>query len=182
MQWWASRFDVTKTGWFDSRTFELWFCHIFLPHVDNIPGEKVVIADNLASHFTSTVESLCRENNIYFTTIPLNSTHLMQPLDVAFFKPLKSYWQSVLETWRKESRARGTIPKQHFPILLTKLYSKLHATGKDFSKSGFRKTVLYPFDPDQVLRVIPGGSSQRDAKNIGRNLDATIIDMLKEHG
>ena len=83
----------------------------------------------------------------------------MQPLDVAFFKPLKSYWRSVLETRRKESRVRGTIPKQHFPILLTKLYSKLHATGKDISKSEFRKTGLYPFGPDQVLQVIPGGSS-----------------------
>ena len=99
----GSRYDVTKTGWSDSRTFELWFRHIFLPHVENIPGEKVVIADNLASHFTSTVVSLCRENNIYFTTIPPNSTHLMQPLGVAFFEPLKSYWRSVLETWRKEA-------------------------------------------------------------------------------
>ena len=111
-----------------SRTFELWFRHIFLPHVKNIPGEKVVIADNLASYFTFTVVSLCRENNIYFTPIPPNSTHLKQTLDVAFFKLLKSYWRSVLETWRKESRVRGTTPKQHFPILLTKLYSKLHAT------------------------------------------------------
>ena len=35
------RYNVKKTGWFDSRTFELWFRHIFLPHVENIPGEKV---------------------------------------------------------------------------------------------------------------------------------------------
>ena len=57
----------------------------------------------------------------------------------------------------------------------------MHATGKDISKSGFRKTDLYPFYPDQVLRVIPGDSSQQDAENIGGNLNATIIDMLKEH-
>ena len=97
----------------------------------------------------------------------------MHPLDVAFFKPLKIYWQSVLETWRKESQGE----QFHSNIfLLTKLYLKLHATEKDISKSGFRKTGLYPFDPNQVLQVIPGGSSQQDAENIGRNLDTTIID------
>jgi len=45
-------YDNTVSGWFDSRCFERWFNNIFLPHAAAKPGLKVLIGDNLASHFT----------------------------------------------------------------------------------------------------------------------------------
>ena len=112
----GTKCDVTKSGWFDSRTFELWFLNVFFPHVAKVHGRKVLVGDNLASHFSPDVVKKAVENDIYFTALPPNSTHLTQPLDVAIFRSMKVVWRNVLDNWRKESR--GLIPKEVFPSLL----------------------------------------------------------------
>lgn len=47
----GAKYDVTPSGWFDTRTFTRWFLEVFLPHVSNQEGVKVLIGDNLGSHF-----------------------------------------------------------------------------------------------------------------------------------
>ena len=39
--------------------------------------------------------------------LPENSTGLMQPLDVAVFKPVKTHWGKLLDTWRRQLRANN---------------------------------------------------------------------------
>ena len=96
----GSIYDATTSGWFDSRTFERWFSQIFLPHAITLPGEKLLIGDNLASHFSDAVISECLKHNIVFVTMPAASTHLCQPLDVAVFGPAKRAWRNILDKWR----------------------------------------------------------------------------------
>ena len=52
------------------------------------------------------------KNDIAFVTLVPNATHIMQPLDVAVFRPLKTQWKNVLREWRLESRQSGPIPKE----------------------------------------------------------------------
>ncbi len=51
-----------------------------------------------------------------FVFLPENSTHLLQPLDVSVFAPVKKEWRRVLNEWKEEVAASGknyaTIPKQ----------------------------------------------------------------------
>ena len=51
-------------------------------------GKKVVIGDNLFSRFSTDVLTLCKDHNISFVCLVANSTHISQPLDVAFYGPL----------------------------------------------------------------------------------------------
>ena len=96
--------------------FTDWFVKIALPHLASKPGKKVLIGDNLSSHLSECVIRMCEENDIHFVFLPANSTHLMQPLDVAFFRPLKQAWRGVLEKWKKGAgRLSTTIPKDVFP-------------------------------------------------------------------
>lgn len=46
-------YATTESGWFDSRTFHLWFEKCFLPCVQkNTPnGSKLLFGDNLVPHF-----------------------------------------------------------------------------------------------------------------------------------
>jgi hypothetical protein len=66
---------------------------------------------------------LCR-----FIFLPENSTHLLQPLDVAVFGPMKRRWREVLTSWKEECVRHGrnyaTIPKHCFPGLLRQLLEK----------------------------------------------------------
>ena len=82
------RYNRSKSGWFDSTTFADWFKTIFLPHIRRLNRRTVLIGDNLASHFTESVITAAKENNVTFVCLPKNSTHLCQPLGVAFYAPL----------------------------------------------------------------------------------------------
>lgn len=98
--------------------FEDWFTFSFIPHIKNLVGTKVLIGDNLASHLSINVINLCRINGVKFVLLPPNSTHLCQPLDLAFFRPLKAAWRNVLDKWKKKNR--GVLPKSEFPQMLKK--------------------------------------------------------------
>ena len=104
-------YECTKSGWFDSRCFERWFREIFLPHANAKDGKKVLLGDNLASHFTPEVIQAAVDNNIEFVCLIPNSTHILQPLDVAVFRSVKVEWRRIMEAWRKEARIKGSIPK-----------------------------------------------------------------------
>lgn len=83
--------NLVKSGWFDCRCFEDWFRSIAQPSMREQDVTKVLICDNLGSHFYQEVLNLYKQHNIKFVCLPLNSTHMYtcQPLDAAFFRPLK---------------------------------------------------------------------------------------------
>jgi len=63
---------------------------------DMTDGKKVVIGDSLSSHINVTVLKACSNYNIAFTALPPNSTHLTQPVDVAYFRPMKTAGHTTL--------------------------------------------------------------------------------------
>jgi hypothetical protein len=77
-------YNSSPSGWFDMFIFEDWFTKLFLPAVHRLPGKKLLIGDNLASHISLQVIQICREQDIEFVCLPPNATDKMQPLDVGF--------------------------------------------------------------------------------------------------
>ena len=161
------------------RTFEVWFFKLYLPEASKKQGKKLLIGDNLSSHFSYDVIKVCEENNIAFVPLPPNATHLMQPLDVSFFAPAKRHWQKVLSGWRKESRRSGAIPKTQFPRLLRKLQDKLVNDGISTNlKKGFEACGLYPVNRQQVLKRIPQRNEDDSLDN--SFLSDAIMDLLQQ--
>ena len=78
-----------------------------------------------------------------------NSTHLCQPLDLGVFGPLKRCWRALLNEWRREPCKKGTLPKSHFPLLLTNLFNELEDENV---VSGFRVTWICPLNEKKVLK------------------------------
>ena len=157
----GARFNRTRSGWFDGYTFSDWFMTVFLPTAKKQNGTKVIIGDNLSSHLNEEIVTQCQANDIRFIFLPPNSTHLTQPLDVAFFRPLKIAWRKTLSEWKsKQKHACGTIPKDEFPALLKQVVT---AVGLDKSKNlqeGFRACGICPLDEKVVLARLPSGRSQ----------------------
>ena len=52
-------------------------------------------------------------------------THLMQPLDVSVFRPIKVTWQNLYKEWRQENAVGSGIKKNAFPALLKELMSQM---------------------------------------------------------
>ncbi|GFO09152.1 tigger transposable element-derived protein 2 [Plakobranchus ocellatus] len=126
---------------------------------DNLPGKKALIGDNLSSHFSNEILRECERNNISFVCLPPNATHLLQPLDVAYFGPMKTKWRSILAHYKaSKQKNAGTIPKDVFTRLLKKLMLEL--PNQENIKAGFRKCGIYPLDKVPVLDRLPRESNE----------------------
>ena len=88
-------------------------------------------------------------------------THLLQPLDVGVFKPLKSLWcAAVADFTRREHR---TLAKRDFPEILSGIWKKYNP---DTARGGFKGCGIYPFDntilsPHSTKYSEPFGSYSR---------------------
>ncbi|XP_074040067.1 uncharacterized protein [Leptinotarsa decemlineata] len=151
------RYSNSTSGWFDGQTFEEWFKTLMLPTLKKQTGTKVMIGDNLSSHISAEVLGLCEENDIRFVCLPPNSTHLTQPLDVAFFRPLKVAWRKILGSWKETEAGRRcpVLPKQEFPRLLKELLNTIQPKQADNLVSGFEKCGIYPTDPAPLIARLP---------------------------
>lgn len=179
-----ARYNRTKSGWFDSAAFEDWFESHFLLEVKHENESVVLIGDNLSSHISMKILELCEQYNILFVCLPPNTTHLTQPLDVAFFAPMKILWRSILTEW-KESKSRSkfpTIPKDLFPTLLKELMVKLEENKAHNLRSGFKKCGIYPLDKHVLLDRLPQNLSDVNSDIVGtsflKQLDAKKSEYL----
>ena len=174
-------YACSNSGWFDSYSFEIWFFSIFLPYAKTLAGPKVMLGDNLASHFSEPVISCCKRENIRFCPLIPNTTHILQPLDVAVFRPTKIVWRSILNHWRMESRSTGCIPKDAFPQLLSRVYNKLENSNL---MSGFAACGLVPLNREKVLQKLPGCKHHTSDPGGDGTLDVlneSCLAILKQH-
>ena len=113
------------------------------------------------------------------TPLPANSTHVMQPLDVAVFAPMKKKWREILDKWRSESKSSASIPKEYFPTLLNRLWNAVSQNVSKNLKSGFKATGLCPYDPSEVLKKIPG-TLPENADEVQKTMSQSLIDVLQD--
>jgi len=93
------------------------------------------------------VSDFCREKQIILIALHPNATHVLQPLDVSFFHPLKVAWRKVVTDWRMKNN-RNKITKENFAKLLKSAIDTLDI--KTIMKNGVKTTGLYPFSADVV--------------------------------
>ena len=154
---------------------------VALPFLIRKEGKKVLIGDNLSSHFSTSVLTECEKNNITFVCLPPNSTHLCQPLDVAFFRPLKMKWRQILTAWKSGGgRRTATISKDKFPELLNALLDSLKETQSDNLISGFRTTGLWPLNKEEVLRKLPHSDNDDNGDNPNESVSDAFVTYLKD--
>ena len=171
----GTAYGSTTSGWFNTVMFENWFFKVFLPHARTLAGPKVLIGDNLACHFSLDVIRACRDNEIRFTTLIPNSTHMLQPLDIAVFRPLKRLWRKVLEDWRRDSRSRKCLTKACFPDKLKKVFSLLKPSQ---IISGFRGTGIFPLNREKGLLMLAG---KQQPSNVTHSLNSSAVKILRDH-
>lgn len=185
------RYNRTTSGWIDTPTFRDWFMTCFLPHAKRLEGKKVLIGDNLSSHIDNDVIAACETNNISFICLVPNSTHLTQPLDVGFFRPLKIAWRQTLEDWKKANLRTTSVPKESFPHLLKKAILNMDQKPPKNDKnacmelsavkrnliSSFKATGIVPFDRNRVLDKLPPESPSPEIETIVRD---SLTDFLRE--
>jgi len=82
---------VSENGWTNNQIGLQWAQH-FEKHTRSktIGSKRLLILDNHKSRISLEFRSFCEENNIILLWMPPHSSHLLQPLDVGCFSPLKT--------------------------------------------------------------------------------------------
>lgn len=139
----------SESGWMTSETFYEYIANVFHPWLVNNKVEFPVILylDGHSSHMTLALSNLCKDLQIELIALHPNATHILQPMDVAVFHPLKTKWLKTLREWRLENEVVKLTRDNFGPVLNTAM-SQL-----DFQqvlKNGFRTTGLFPFSADGI--------------------------------
>ncbi|CAB3231145.1 unnamed protein product [Arctia plantaginis] len=171
-----ARYNRTKSGWFDMMCFDDWFTTIVLPWARSRDGIKLVIGDNLASHLSVDTIQLCQSENIRFVFLPKNATHLTQPLDVAFFGPMKRLWREILTNYKATYSTVSTINKCHFPQLLQELMTKIDMTKETNICKGFEGSGIFSFNPSRVMLKIPTVQEENT-----QQFDVSLLEFLQRN-
>ena len=169
----GARYNRTSSGWFDSNCFRDWFFTIALPYLKKLSGKKVLIGDNLSSHIDMDVVKECEKHDIKFICLIPFSTHLTQPLDIAFFGPMKRKWRGLLDAWKREDPRCTTMPKDKFPMRLKALHEALLENAETNLKAGFKKAGIWPLDKEAVLERLPQKTRTKDT--------SLVSDTFLEH-
>ena len=113
-------------------------------------NRHLILLDGHHSHKTLGAVEFCRENGIELLTLPPHSTHKLQPLDRSYFKPLKTAFNTEMDSWMV------ALPGKRVTI-----HDIAGLSGKAFMRTalpdravqGFRTCGLWPYDPNVFTDV-----------------------------
>ncbi|CAH2208581.1 jg15875 [Pararge aegeria aegeria] len=91
---------LSSNGWMNKDLFLQYITNVFYPYLvkENIELPIVLFVDGHKSHINFELSKVCKEMGIILIALYPNATRILQPADVAAFKPIKGAWKKgVLE-------------------------------------------------------------------------------------
>jgi hypothetical protein len=128
--------------------------------------------DGHGSHVNMRFLTWANEHRILVAVYPPHSTHRLQPLDVSLFSPLANYYSQELNTWLYNTGARIRMTKREFYGLFKPAFRRA-MTEKNI-ESGWKKTGLFPFDPEAVLAKIKIPKPDRPSTSDSESSNSTV--------
>ncbi|CEL00931.1 hypothetical protein ASPCAL00523 [Aspergillus calidoustus] len=144
------RIELSANGWTTDQITLRWLEKCFIPYTTErtIGSHRLLVLDGHGSHLTPDFDKVCRDNKIICICMPAHSSHLLQPLDVGCFGPLKRAYGGLVEA--KMRLGFHHIDKhdflQAYPEARQRVFTKANI------QSGFRATGIEPYDPQEVLK------------------------------
>ncbi|KAK7497802.1 hypothetical protein BaRGS_00010936 [Batillaria attramentaria] len=130
------------SGWMTQEKFLEWLQHFINTVKPSVENKVLLILDGHSSHTGSLAAiDLARENGVVMLCLPPHTTNKLQPLDVSFFRPLKTHFLQAQETWLRNNPGRK-ISAFQIAHLVNSAYSK--AASIPNAVSGFEKTGIFP--------------------------------------
>jgi hypothetical protein len=142
---------TSPTGYSNDELSMAWIQH-FETHTrkGTIGSKGLLLMDGYGSHYTQEFIQYCDDNGIIPFGFPPHSTHLLQPLDIVVFQPLKHYHTEALDLIVRDSCAN--ITKIEFLSVIQEVRRKTFK--EETILSAFKKSGLVPYNPLVVLQRI----------------------------
>lgn len=139
------------SGWMQSHIFVQWLEH-FIKHTNPTESNPaLLLLDGHATHVKNLdVIDLARKKNVIILCFPPHTTHRLQPLDVSFMGPLSTFYSQQLDYWLVNHPGRVVGLHQ-----ISKIFGEAYIKAANIRNacSGFKKTGIFPFDPEVFTEV-----------------------------
>ena len=140
--------SVSENGWTTNDLALDWIQHFNKYTKARTKGKyRLLVLDGHESHHSIAFEEYCKENNILTLCMPPHSSHLLQPLDIGCFGPLKKAYSGQIEAFMR-NRITHISKDDFFPAFKHAFDTAM--TSKNI-QGGFRGAGLVPFDPQNVI-------------------------------
>ena len=125
---------------------------MFEPYSRNhsVGAKQLLILDGHSSHLITGFDAFCKGNGIICLCMPAHSSHLLQPLDVGVFGPLKHAYGKLVEAMMRGGN--NHIDKTDFLSLYPSACNNVFT--RDNIYGGFAGAGLKPLDKERVLLKI----------------------------
>lgn len=143
-------YSFSQNGWMTAAVFLEFMQTNFLPFIQqNGIRRPVVLFTNLHDSRLSLklLEFLRQEQVILYGLVP-NATHVMQPLDLAVFRPVKGGWRELLADQTRQATVAESITRLRFVQLFSQVL-RLKANPANIA-AGFRKSGIMPRNPSAL--------------------------------
>ena len=109
-------YGVSDSGWMEDANFANWLEKMYVPAVTHLlrTGPVVLFVDGHHSHISLQVIRAARSKSIHMLCLPPHVTHIMQPMDVGVYGPVKKVWKTILKEHKLETLAEK-VTKEDFP-------------------------------------------------------------------
>lgn len=148
------RIEVSSNGWTTDEIGLRWLQKHFIPHTNSrVRGRfRLLILDGHGSHLTPQFDKICADNNIIPLCMPAHSSHLLQPLDVGCFAPLKKAYGRFISDLAR----RGYNHIDKYDFLMDYQHARLEAfqSANPTIQNSFAASGLVPLDAERVLNKL----------------------------
>ena len=134
--------EAHKSGWMQSGIFVKWFKHFCQCCNPTADKPVLLILDGHKTH-TQNLEfiNMARERSVVVLCLPPHCSHRLQPLDVAFMKPLMTYYAQEVQNWLRAHPGR-VVTTYQIAELFRGAY--LSAATLRTATKGFEKAGIWP--------------------------------------
>ena len=143
-------YTASENGWTSNIICVRWLEQVFIPETaTNPPRPRLLLLDGHGSHATTEFMWKCFQNNIFLYYLIPHSSHVLQPLDLACFSPLKGAYRAHL---LKIANLNDSAPVKK--IRFVQYYELARQAGLSITnaQAGWRASGIYPWDPLKVLQ------------------------------
>jgi hypothetical protein len=132
------------SGWIQTDIFTMWFEH-FVKHTKPSKEDPVLLVLDGHNSHTRNIDLInrAREKHVTIVCLPPHSSHKMQPLDVGFLFPLKTFYADAIEDWLHTNPGK-VVTNLKVGELFGIAYNR--AATMNNSVNSFKKTGLYPLN------------------------------------
>ncbi|CAC5396821.1 unnamed protein product [Mytilus coruscus] len=141
--------QCSKTGWSNSDIFKTYLENHFLKYIshDISATPLLILFDGHCSHVSLTLQDWAESKNIILFILPPHCSHILQPLDIGCFGPLKACYNREAQLFMHRNPGCKIT---RFNIGQMSCSPNQKGLSAQNLTSSFKKSGIYPFNPKAI--------------------------------